>query len=548
MLIVDVTLKFQPEYTSNYPSYSSGKNMEEICYDFFSTHKDTIDSDYIYLPVFWTSYYVLNDYANNIDELYNWLDTLDKTKKYFTIVQYASGIFVRNFELDMLVFSGGGGGLNIKNDQISREVSFYGLNRHIFFGNKADYDIPLLCLPLFPAIENANKDIFCSFMGRFDTHKCRIEMKNILETNSLFQFFNSENFEEYKTIINRSIFTLAPRGYGYTSFRIYEAIMGNSIPIYIWEDKQVLPFSDIINWNDFAVVIHSSEIEQLPNILQNVNIDEKMQNLLKVKDMFRFNYIYEYITRKIEKQRKISIAIPHYNNTSYICDAIEPLINDSRINEIIICDDKSRDIDILEKIILNYNNPKIKLFKNETNLGCYHNKINTVLKCSNDWAILLDSDNIYDKKCIDTLYNIPNWDKNTIYTPSWGITFPNHPSPMLNYSKYNNQFITKNLYINDFNDYNFKCLMNNCNYFLPVKNFINCMNDIQHNYKREIIDALDSAVLFTDWLLDNNNIFVVESLHYKHRLHDQSNYMLSNSHSHSESVNNMLFNKIKDSL
>jgi hypothetical protein len=246
--------------------------------------------------------------------------------------------------------------------------------------------------------------------------------------------------------------------------------------------------------------------------------------------------------------RKISIAIPHYNNTSYICDAIDPLINDSRINEIIICDDKSNDIDVLEKIILNYNNTKIKLFKNETNLGCYHNKINTVSKCSNDWAILLDSDNIYDKKCIDTLYNIPNWDKNTIYTPSWGITFPNHPSPMLNYLKYNNQFISKTIYINDFNDFNFKCFMNNCNYFLPAKNFINCMNDIQNNYKRETIDALDSAVLFTDWLLNNNNIFVVESLHYKHRLHDQSNYMLSKSHSHSHDVNNMLFNKIKDSL
>ena len=61
MLIVDVPSNFQPKYISNYPSYSSGKNMEEICYDFFSTHKDTIDSDYIYLPIFWTSYYVINN-------------------------------------------------------------------------------------------------------------------------------------------------------------------------------------------------------------------------------------------------------------------------------------------------------------------------------------------------------------------------------------------------------------------------------------------------------------------------------------------------------
>jgi glycosyltransferase involved in cell wall biosynthesis len=95
--------------------------------------------------------------------------------------------------------------------------------------------------------------------------------------------------------------------------------------------------------------------------------------------------------------RKISLAVPHYNNTSYICDAINPFIDDFRINEIIICDDNSNDIDELEKLILNYNNSKIKLFKNKENLGCYHNKINTVSKCKNDWCILLDSDNIYDK-------------------------------------------------------------------------------------------------------------------------------------------------------
>jgi len=47
-------------------------------------------------------------------------------------------------------------------------------------------------------------------------------------------------------------------------------------------------------------------------------------------------------------------------------------------------------------------------------------------------------------------------------------------------------------------------------------------------YDRNIIDSLDSAVLFTDWLCDNNNIFVVNNLMYKHRLHPHSNYVVSN--------------------
>lgn len=545
MLICEVPSNFKPDYKSDYPSYTSGKNIEEICYDYFLTFKDSIYSDYIYLPIFWTSYYVTHNYANNINELYDWLNTLDKSKKYFTIVQYASGIFVKNFDLNILVFSAGGGGLNIKDDSTSREINFYGLNRHIFFGNKADYDIPLICLPLFPSI-NLNKDIFCSFMGRFDTHKCRIDMKNILEHNTKFKFFNSVNFEEYKNIINRSVFTLAPRGYGYTSFRIYEAIAGNSIPIYIWEDKKILPYSDIINWDDIAVIINSNEISELPSILEKINIEEKINNIAKVKHMFTFNFMCDYIKTKIEKQRFISIAIPHYNNSSYICDAIDPLLNDSRITEIVICDDKSSDIIQLEDIIAKYNNPKIKLFKNDINLGCYHNKINAVSKCTNEWAILLDSDNIYFKTCIDILYSINIWNENTIYVPSWAVTFPNSPSPMLNYTKYNNQYITKSLYISNFNEPIFQCLINTCNYFLPVKNFI--MNTLQFTYKREIIDSLDSAVLFTDWLCNNNNIYVVENLHYNHRLHDKSNYVLSKARIYSNMVLSNLINKVKNSL
>ena len=37
MLIQYIPEKFQPAYTSIYPEYSSGKNMEEILYDYFLT-------------------------------------------------------------------------------------------------------------------------------------------------------------------------------------------------------------------------------------------------------------------------------------------------------------------------------------------------------------------------------------------------------------------------------------------------------------------------------------------------------------------------------
>ena len=297
MIIENVPSKFRPQYKSTYPGYSEGKNIEEIFYEIFCSEKDIINTNYIYLPIFWTSYYVTNNYGQNIYELINYLNNLDINKKYFTIVQYAAGIFIDNKINNLIVFSAGGGGLNRKNECIKSEV-FYNLKRDIFYGNVSDYSIPLICNPLFPYI-SIDKDIYCSFMGRYDTHKCRIIMKNNLQHNRDFLFLNSLNFESYKNILNRSIFTLAPRGYGYTSFRIYEAILCESIPIYIWEDKKVLPFGDILNWNEFSIIIEQKDIDKLPEILKTCNI-QKMQNKLKeVKSFFNFNYTFNYIKQKL---------------------------------------------------------------------------------------------------------------------------------------------------------------------------------------------------------------------------------------------------------
>ena len=58
MIIESVPSIFQPKYTSNYPSYSSGKNMEEIFYEYFLKEQPNIHTNLVYLPIFWTSYYV----------------------------------------------------------------------------------------------------------------------------------------------------------------------------------------------------------------------------------------------------------------------------------------------------------------------------------------------------------------------------------------------------------------------------------------------------------------------------------------------------------
>ncbi len=297
MIIQDVPAELQPPYKSIYPEYSAGLNLEEIYYQNFLKHKDSIQTERIYLPVFWTSYYVTQGYGENIQFSYNWLNTLDRSRKYFTVVQYASGIYVPQLNIDMLVFSAGGGGLNKKSECV-RVEDYYGCRQHIFHGNKGDYDIPLMCLPIFPHT-NVKKDIYCSFMGRLNTHECRFKMRDILKHNPKYMFYESQGYAKYNEIVNRSVFTLAPRGYGYTSFRIYEAIMAESIPIYIWQDKKVLPFEDTLDWSSFCIIVHSSEIDKLPTIMERIDVESYQKKLREVKSQFHFKETFQYIVGKL---------------------------------------------------------------------------------------------------------------------------------------------------------------------------------------------------------------------------------------------------------
>jgi glycosyltransferase involved in cell wall biosynthesis len=243
--------------------------------------------------------------------------------------------------------------------------------------------------------------------------------------------------------------------------------------------------------------------------------------------------------------RKISVAIPHYNNSEFMKETLQYIVNDDRINEIIICDDCSTDFIKLQQLVSDLDNYKVVLMQNEKNLGCYHNKLRTVSKCNNEWAILLDSDNIINKDFVDTIFNIEIWDPQVIFAPMWSKTFPG-AGPNLNYSEFKGQLIDKTNYLHRFDNIVFQCLINACNYFLPVKKYSNCMN--KYTYNREIIDSLDSAVLFTDWLCDNCKVLVVDGLVYSHRLHPNSNYMLSESKKYTNLVNANLVAKIKNSL
>jgi glycosyltransferase involved in cell wall biosynthesis len=100
----------------------------------------------------------------------------------------------------------------------------------------------------------------------------------------------------------------------------------------------------------------------------------------------------------------VSICIPLYNGGEFLKSAIISCLNQSYKNtEIIIVDDGSTDdsVSIAEEFAKSSN--KIKIYKNNTNLGLVGNWKKCIEIASGDWIKLLFQDDSMDESCIEKM-------------------------------------------------------------------------------------------------------------------------------------------------
>lgn len=252
---VQVPDHFQPKHPFAYP----GDNDIDFERWYYLHHKGS--EGRIYLPVMWTAFYCRQ--AKNILGLQKFLDTLDRSLKYYTIVQYDDGILNDLRDLDIKVFS--------------------------MSGQPMDYPLPLLCQDhKYPP--SPKKDIFCSFIGR-NTHPIRSEILKIKQPGWMITD-KILKLPQFCDILSRSVFTLCPRGYGPTSFRIKEAMQYGSIPVYI-SDKHILPHN--IEFESYGVKIHSSEINKIENLK---NIPSGLIGQMQTSVYFFYQRYFTYEANK----------------------------------------------------------------------------------------------------------------------------------------------------------------------------------------------------------------------------------------------------------
>lgn len=260
----------EPKYPT-YPPYHKGLYLEDYFIKWF--FDNNIKSSRYFIPVSWTTCYVDNCHTG-IQEI---LNTLDKTKSYFTVAQHDDAIREKLPD-NTISFNAGGNGGGIP--------------------------IPLICSPI-TNIPELERDIFCSFVGSI-THPIRNLMcqnlyKNpkysILAKNWTSSVAESE-LEKFISITSRSLFSLCPRGYGKSSFRLYEAIQLGSIPVIIY-DEDWFPFSDELNWSDFSVRIKVDNLDKIDEILSSYDFTEIKQLQENLYKIWTDNFTMSSVCKKI---------------------------------------------------------------------------------------------------------------------------------------------------------------------------------------------------------------------------------------------------------
>ena len=100
------------------------------------------------------------------------------------------------------------------------------------------------------------------------------------------------------------------------------------------------------------------------------------------------------------KNPKISISIPSYNHEKYIGKTIESILNQTYENfEIIISDDNSGDN--TRKVVEKYNDPRIKFFKNDINIGPALNPNKLIELSSCDYILMIASDDMLREDALE---------------------------------------------------------------------------------------------------------------------------------------------------
>lgn len=225
---------------------------------------------------------------------------------------------------------------------------------------------------------------------------------------------------------------------------------------------------------------------------------------------------------------KITLAIPFYNTSRYFLDCIKYSINDNFVDEIVVNDDCSneKEYDRLLKTIESIDNDKIKVYRNESNLGPFRNKYKTVSNCSNDWVYLLDSDNYPFEDSYTIIKSVEFYD-DVCYSPEKLFCKHDNTIGYENIADYKFPFSIIGIEESKISIINnlewFDWFINTGNYIFNKNTYLKNLKEPYENLDTPLLHA-DTAASFYFWLKNGGKFKVVDDLKHNHRLRPDSTW------------------------
>jgi hypothetical protein len=275
-----------------YPPFKKGLYMEEYFMEYMKRNKiQHSKSGRLYIPALWTNFQIENWFRyKKIDMHYSLQDYYYKNytpNGYFVVVQHDDGPDIGLPE-----------------------------NSRICGACNGDIILPLIYEDTDNKLEQWNKKTFkekkllCSFVGTV-THHVRERVIERFNNNPNFDIFTDNNWsanvntnKQYTFIVNtlNAKFALAPRGYGKSSFRFFEIFKLGTIPIYVWDDREWLPYKDILDYSKICISIHVNDLGTLEEKLLSITeekYNEMLEEYQRVKHMFELEFMCEYIVNTV---------------------------------------------------------------------------------------------------------------------------------------------------------------------------------------------------------------------------------------------------------
>lgn len=161
-----------------------------------------------------------------------------------------------------------------------------------------------IILPFWSTLDNFesknNKKYYCSFIGTIN-NSLRSNLLTSIKDKFEYNYFSNLNFDDYRLKLSQSYFSLSPRGHGLSSYRFFESIYFNTIPV-LFADDVKLPYTEIIDYTKISIKIDevdAGDFKKIDSKLKSVNVKDMLLNINTYKNMFTLGGIQEYLYNKL---------------------------------------------------------------------------------------------------------------------------------------------------------------------------------------------------------------------------------------------------------